>query len=149
MAISIEELSYAARERLESLYTNVLSEIGDCASCEELSANSDGYISGLILNIYEEKTASLCTDADSASVFAIADEAIRQMRELESTDREEYKRIYERAAFDIVTQRKREVAVASFAASYEQINGAGSFERDKQDASSIVRFLLLYKHQYS
>ena len=143
VAISIEELSDAARERVESLYTNVLSEIGDCASCEELSANSDGYISGLILSIYEEKTASLCTDTDSAAVLRIADEAIRRMREIESTDREEYKRIYERAAFDIATQRKREAAVASFAVSYEQINGAGSFERDNQSAESIVRFLLL------
>ena len=138
-----EELSADARARIFIMYENTLEEIDLCVSIESLNESADAYVAGVILSIYEEKIAALCSADDSVAVLSIADAAISEMRGLMSTDRADYERIFVRARGDIQIQRREELAIASFAAAYDKINGQGSFEREAERDENILYFLYL------
>ena len=138
-----ESLSEVARERAASVYEDTLAKIDESLSYEHLSEERNAHVRGVILAIYEEKIAALYSAEDSASVSGIGDEAIREMRELSSIDIGDYERVFERSANEIRVQRQRERAIARFSDAYDQINGAGSFETNKESDENISSFLYL------
>jgi len=138
-----EELAVAARERAALVYENTLGAIAASGSYEALSEARDTHLKAVILSIYEEKIAALYSADDSRAVADIAERAIRDMRELVSVDCADYDGIFERASREMRIQRQKEHAIARFAAAYEQINGAGSFERNTDSDDNIAHFLYL------
>ena len=138
-----DNLSQEARERALSVYDDTLTEIDASSSYDELSSARSDYAKAVILAIYEERIAALYSSADSVSVMNIAEAAVRDMRVLSSTELSDYDRIFEKCANEIRVQRYRECAIARFAAVYDEINGAGSFEREKEQDTNISYFLYL------
>ena len=137
------ELSVDARARVVRIYEGTQEQIEDCLSIEILRGDADSYVRGVLIAVYEEKLAAICTPEDTASVRSIADAAKGELRALGSTDHADYDRIFLRALGEVQRQRAKELAISRFAAAYEKINGQGSFERDAEMDENIGYFLYL------